>query len=208
MAVVQAKSDSKSASIAKKKLVTGEFRVSFPSVFKAKAFNDKQEAKFSVVMLFPKSVDLSRPAAGQTVSLKHAAFNAAVEKWGPKEEWPKNLRMPFRDGDEKSDTMGYAGHIFVTASSKNQPGLVDQGRRPILNEAQFYAGCYARAELIAFAYDQMGNKGVGFSLQNLQKLRDGDAFSGRKAAEDVFESVEDTSEDESSYDKPETDLGF
>lgn len=192
----------------KKKCVTHEFRVSFPSVFKAKAFED-QEAKYRVVMLFPKSVDLGKPAGKQKISLKHAAFNAAVEKWGPKEKWPKNLRWPFRDGNEKSDTAGYEDHIFVSASSKSQPGLVDQYLKPILNEEDFYAGCYARAEVIAFAYDTKGNKGVSFSLQNLQKLRDGEQFSGRRKAEDAFEAVETDSDNPENYsDDTSIDIGF
>ncbi len=186
-----------------KKCVTPEFRVSFPAVFKPKAFQD-QEAKYSVVMLFDKKVDLSKPASkGGKISLKQAAFNAATEKWGPKEKWPKGLRLPFRDGDEKEDLQGYANCTFISAASKTQPGLVDQVLRPILSEQDFYAGCYARAEVIAYAYDVAGNKGVSFSLQNIQKMRDGDKFSGRKDASEVFDAIEDTSDDESNYESSE-----
>lgn len=179
----------KQKAIEAKKCMTPEFRVSFPNVFKAKAFED-QEPKFSVVMLFDKKkADLT--------PLKKAVAYAAQEKWGAdKAKWPKNLRMPFRDGEEKSDMDGYAGHTFVSASSKQAPGVVDQ-QRNIITEADqsFYAGCYARATLIAFAYDKAGNRGVSFSLQNLQKLRDGQPFSGRKKAEDEFDAVEDTDAD-------------
>jgi hypothetical protein len=153
------------------------------------------------VMLFDKSADLS--------SLKKAALNAAIEKWGPKEKHPKNLRSPFRDGSERADTPGYDDCIFISASSKNQPGLVNQKRQPILNERDFYAGCYARAEVLAFAYDKAGNKGVSFSLQNIQKLRDGEAFSGKKSAEKVFDEVEDDSDNSDNYsDSDSADLGF
>lgn len=196
--------------IAKKKIITHEFRVSFPAIFKPKSF-EGNEPKYSIVMLFDKKIDLNKPAAGQKVSMKQAAHNAAIEKWGPKEKWPKNLRMPFKDGNEKADMNGYENTITVSASAKeaSQPGLVDQGRRPILNERDFYAGCYARAELIAFAYDIAGNRGVGFALQNVQKLRDGDKFSGKKNAEDVFDSVEDGSDDEDNYDEENTSgMGF
>jgi hypothetical protein len=195
--------------IERKKCMTPEFRASFPHLFEAKSFED-QPPKFSIVMLFPKNVDLKE--------LKRAVFNAATEKWGAKEKWPKNLRMPFRDGEEKSDLQGYAGHTFVSASSKasNQPQVIGNkkidGQFPRLtNEAEFYAGCYARATLIAFAYEKMGNKGVSFSLQNVQKLRDGEAFSGRKNADDEFEEVEDGSDNAENYGGDEaqaTDLGF
>ena len=43
----------------------------------------------------------------------------------------------------------------------------------------------------AYGYDKAGNKGVAFGLQNLQKLGDGERFSGRTAAEDDFDSVDD-----------------
>lgn len=178
--------------IAARKVTTPKFRVSFPHVFKPHAFNDKQEPKFSVVMLFDKKTDIS--------AMEKAADAAAIDKWGTdKKKWPKGLRMPFRDGNEKGDLKGYKNATVVSASSKEPPGVVDQGRQAILDANAFYAGCYARATLIAFAYDQMGNRGVSFSLQNLQKLGDGEKFSGRKAAEDDFDEVEDDSDSPDSY---------
>lgn len=177
--------------ISKKKCMTPKFRVSFPAVFEPKAF-EGQEAKYSVVMLFKKGeADLK--------AMRDAAHNVMTEKWGPKEKWPKNLRSPFRDGDEKSDTEGYEGHVFVSASNKLKPGLVDQRANPITDKEAFYAGCYARATVIAFAYDTKGNKGVSFSLQNIQKLGDGPSLSGRKAASEEFDAVEDESDDLTNY---------
>jgi Enterobacter phage Enc34, ssDNA-binding protein len=196
-------SDKKKNNIEAKKAMTPEFRVSFPHVFEAHTGFEGQQAKFSIVALFPKNVDLS--------GLKKAVFNAAVEKFGPKEKWPKNLRLPFRDGDEKSDLSGYEGTTYITASSMQRPGVVNQKLEPLTkDDNQFYAGCYARATLIAFAYDKAGNKGVSFSLQNVQKLRDGDPFSGRRKAEEEFDSVEDGSDDASNYggEEASSDMGF
>jgi len=107
--------------------------------------------------------------------------------------------MTFRDGDEKSDLEGYPGNIFVTASNKNKPQVIDQRKNHLTSEEAFYAGCYARASVIAFAYDNKGNKGVSFSLQNLQKVGDGESFTGRKAAQDEFDAVEDDSDDTENY---------
>lgn len=181
-------------SIEDKKVKTPKFRVSFPNLDQPKSFQG-QAAKYSITMLFPKDTDLTE--------MKRAAFKAKVEKWGKdKAKWPKRLKSPFRDGDaEKPEMKGYEGSIFVTASAKadNQPGMVDIDRQEITGK-DIYAGCYARAELIAFAYDTAGNMGISFSLQNIQKLGDGKKFSGKKDAKDVFESVEDQSEDADSYD--------
>lgn len=184
----------KDASIAKKKCITPVFRVSYPNVFEPKAFKEGQEAKYMVTMLFDKKkADLKR--------MRACADAAAAEKWGanPK-KWPRDLDMPFRDGDEeKADVDGYKGHIFVSAKSKTKPGLVDKQLQPIISKEEFYGGCYALAEVIAFAYDVGSNKGVAFALLNLQKKGDGPQFSGRKRAEDVFEVIEDSSDDEESY---------
>lgn len=184
-----------------KKCITPKFRVSFPQVFKPKSFRG-QEAKYSVVMLFDKSTDLT--------PLETACDNAIIEMYGDVDSVPKNFRRPFRKGSEREDTPGYENTIFVTANSKTQPGLIDRDKQPILNEQDFYAGCYARAELIAFCYDQMGNTGVSFSLQNIQKWADGAKFSGKRDAEDVFDSIEDGEDEESSYetDEESSSLGF
>lgn len=177
--------------IEKKKCLTPEFQVSFPHVFEAHTAFPGQPAKYSCVMLFDKKEDLK--------ALKTAALNAGIEKFGPREKWPKNLKLPFRDGDEKQDLQGYAGKIFVTATSKMKPGLVNARLEEVIAREDFYAGCYARATLIAFAYDTAGNKGVSFSLQNLQKTKNGTPFSGRRKAADEFEAIDDGSDKPESY---------
>ncbi len=186
-----------------KKVVTPEFRVSFPAVFKPKSFQG-QEAKYSVVMIFDEKTDIS--------GIKRAVRNAIVEEFGEdKARWPKKLRLPFRNASEREGTEGYEpGKIFISATSKTQPGLVDHNLEKIIAEQHFYAGCWARAELIAFYYDVSGNKGVSFSLQNLQKTKDDKSFSGRKKAEDVFDKVDNGAEDPESYsnDDQGVDLGI
>lgn len=181
--------------IEKKKCLTPEFRVSFPQVFKAKSFNEG-EAKYSVTMLFDKKTDLT--------ALKRIVAAAAKERFGAKEKWPKNLRLPFADGNEKQYD-GYKDTIVVRASSKLRPQIVDKNLDEIISEDDFYAGCYARAELVAFGYDTAGNKGVSFVLNHLQKLRDGQKFSGRKDAVEVFDKVEDASDDPESYSDSDDD---
>lgn len=173
-----------------------EFRVSFENVHKPKAFKDGQEPKYSITMLFPKNYDLSE--------LKRAAKNALLEKFGADQKrWPKNLRTPFRNGDEESDQPDYAGMIFVRASSKEKPPVVDQSMNPIMpdevGKQKFYSGCYARASLVAFAYDTNGNRGVSFGLLAVQKTKDGERLGGRRNLAEEFDAVADTSEDASSY---------
>jgi len=164
--------------------MTPEFRVSYPFIFRPGAPIDPgQEPKYSVAMLFAPKADLS--------VLKAAVKAATVEKWGADQaRWPKNLRSPFRDQGEKDDKQGYVrGAIFVVATSKQRPGLVDSNVQDIVEERQFYAGCYARATVRPFAYDQAGNRGVAFGLQNIQKLREGEPLGGRSSPQADFEPV-------------------
>lgn len=168
-------------------VITSEFRVSFANVFRpGKVMQEGATPKYGVTMLFPKGADLS--------ALTSAAHAVMVEKWGAdKAKWPKNLRNPFRDQGEK-DHAGYeAGAVFINATSQQRPGLVDAKLQDIIEERDFYSGCFARASVRAFAYDKAGNRGVAFGLQNVQKLRDGEPLGGRSRPSDDFEPVADTS---------------
>jgi hypothetical protein len=164
-------------------VLTPKFRVSFPNVFRpGKAMQVGKEPEYSITMLFPKGADLS--------ALKKAAHEAVVDKWGAdKEKWPKNLRNPFRDQGEKEFPGYEAGATFINAKSKQRPGLVDEKVQDIIEEHKFYPGCYARATVRAFAYDQQGNRGVSFGLQNVQKLADGEPLGGRTNPAQDFEPV-------------------
>jgi len=163
-----------------KKVVTPEFRVSFPAIFKPSEYNGKE--KFGVTMLFSNQTDLSK--------LKKMCVEVAKEKWG--EKLPKPLKMPFRDGNEKDldKYPSFEDTIFCAAQTLYQPGLVDEGLQPIIDESEFYAGCYARASVSAFAWEFQGKKGISLNLMNVQKLRNGDKLGGRVAAEDEFQAVE------------------
>lgn len=176
------------------KVTTPEFRVSFPSVFTPRPGMNGGKAKYSVMMLFPKSSDLS--------AVKRLLASAVKEEWGDK--IPPNLTNPIKDGDtdmmndgtlrcEKYPEM--KGHWIINAASIKKPGVVDGNLNAIIEEGEFYGGCYARATLHAYTYKPTKDKpqskiGVGFGLNNIQKLRDGDSFSGRSRAEEDFEVVE------------------
>lgn len=168
-----------------KTCVTPEARVSYPNVFKAASYNGGPE-KYSIVLTFDKAIDLN--------GLKKLCLEVAIEAFGPREKWEgKKVHMPFRDGDdERPGADGFKNCVFLNASSLHAPGIVDQGLKRIISEDVFYAGCYARAELNAFAYDKAGRRGVSFGLLNLQKTKDGAKFTSISKPEDVFEKLEDT----------------
>lgn len=172
-------------------IITPSFRVSYPNVFKAKRNELNGKDEYTLVALFPFGKD-----AKEMEGLKKAVNAAIIEKWSTDQsKWPKNLRNPLRDQAEREKEGklpdGYTrGHIMLNLKSTQRPGLVNQNREDIIDETEFYAGCWARASIRAFAYDQKGNRGVSFGLQNLQKVKDGDPLSGRAKAQDEFSAVD------------------
>lgn len=166
------------------KVTTPEFRVSFPSVFEPSKMDGQPQdaARYSVTMLFDKNADLTQ--------LKAAIRKAVEMKFPDPTKRPKGLKNPLRNGDEKPNLDGYPGCTFAAAKSKTRPGVVDQNVQPILSAEEFYAGCYARATVTVYYFDKAGNKGVALGLQNIQKIRDGQPFSGRSRAEDDFGSID------------------
>ena len=128
----------------------------------------------------------SRSRADST-SARCPADSVSVEKFKKKlSALPANFKKPFRDGEEKADLVGFgAGKVFSNLSSKMRPGLIFLDRTPITDPEDFYPGCYARATITAYAYDNVG-KGVALGLQNLQKIKDGDRLDSRTNPEDDF----------------------
>jgi len=176
--------------------ITPEFRVSYPKVFRPERNDLNGKDEYSVVALFPPGADLSK--------LKAACKAACEKKWGAdQKKWPKNLRDPFRDQaeKEKEDEEGNAympdgyvkGAIFLKLKTQKKPGLVNARNEDILDDSDFYGGCYARAQVSAATYFEKGNGGVSLYLNHVQKLRDGDPFgSAARNASDVFEPVSET----------------
>ena len=166
------------------KLTTPEFRVSYPSVFVARAAKKGEKEKFSVQMIFDKKTDITK--------MRQAVVDCASARWGTDQsKWPKNFQGPWHDGSEK-DADGYGPSVvYANASSMNRPDVVDQKVNRIAESSgDFYGGCYAHAVVNPFSYDHpMGKVGVSFGLQNLQKIRDGESFSGKAKAEDDFNEL-------------------
>lgn len=166
-------------------VMTPEFRAAMAYIFTPKK-NEKKgiEPKFMVRALFKKGEDLT--------ALKNIANAALIRKFGADpDKYPKNLRTPFRDQGEKSYEGYVDGAVFINFSSKSRPGLVDANVKPIIDPSQFYSGCYARAVVHAYGYDYMGNSGVAFELENIQKIRDGEPLSDRVQAEHAFAPIGD-----------------
>jgi hypothetical protein len=167
------------------RIITPTARLSFPALFKpARPMAEGADEKYQCELIFEKGANLA--------PLKEAIKTAIKNKWGDKP--PKNLRIPLRDGDtDREGKDGYEGCMFISARSKDRPGVVIGPHRDICTpdrEHEVYGGCYVRASITAFAYDTAGNKGVAWALNNVWKLRDGEPFGGRRNAQEEFGDVE------------------
>lgn len=177
---------------------TTECRLSFPYLVVPRAAQvDGGKPKFTAELLFAKN----DPAAMKTVEKAKAACKAAgIPKWGPDpSKWPKGLKMPFADGDAKADLNGYPGCLVIKCSSNQAPGIVNQKLDCVGekygNANELYAGVYVRADLRAYAWEAKGNKGISMSLENVQIVRRGDPFSGRKDPKQVFTVIANEDDD-------------
>lgn len=167
------------------RVVTGKVRLSYCHIFEPFSNDPDKEPRYSVTILIPKKDKI-------TLDKIYKAEEAAKEdgkssKFGGK--IPANLSSIIHDGDEEADldrNPEYAGHMYMSISSKTRPGIVDQDLNPILDSTAVYSGCYARVAMNAFAYNTSGKKGVSFGLNNIQFLEDGDPLGGRTRPEDDF----------------------
>ena len=175
---------------------TPTFRVSYPTVFAPEKNALNGDMEYSLVAIFPVGTDLS--------DMKLAAKTAAEKKWGlDPSKWPLNLKKPFRPCKERwkfvdGKQIVPAGYedgeamfaTFKQKADKGQPQIVDREVNPIRESQYFYAGCHAIASVRAYAYDNMGNKGVAFGLGNVQKVDDGVPLGGgRTLATNDFSPV-------------------
>lgn len=201
-------------------ITTLPFRLAFPEVFKPKAFQEGQPAKYSVTMLYPKDGSLlipSMPGNG-IMQLRKLAFDAAVAKWGEdRAKWPVAIRAldfktyvspngkdgwPIRDGD-MVEWDGFGGMLFVRASSKYPPAVYDRNVHLVTDEEDVCGGRICVAQINAYAYDDARNKGVTFGLNGLQILKDDGVVYGYRAnVEGAFNAFDDG---ESAFDATGTD---
>lgn len=173
------------------KLMTPVFRASFPQLFEAKSYGN-QDPKFSVVGLVQKAV--TGRDKELLVAMKKAAEKISIEKFGEaafrKMRKLGQFKWPFRDGEEK-ELAGYGPDvIFFTLSTKVAPGVIGRHKEP-LEEKDVYAGCYARATVSPYTFDNE-SKGVAFGLNNFQKVGEGEPFTHRTSADDDFDEADDT----------------
>lgn len=168
------------------KIITGKVRFSYANVWEPKSINGS-DPKYSVSLIIPKSDKATLKKVN--VAIEDAKKEGLVKLGG---KIPVNLKTPLRDGDtDRADDEIYEDSYFINANSNTKPGIVDKNVQTIIDQSEFYSGCYGRASIVFYAYNANGNKGIACGLQNLQKIEEGEPLGGHSRAEDDFDAVED-----------------
>lgn len=161
-------------------------RMSFANIWEPKSINGSDE-KYSVSCLIPKTDKA-------TLMKIHKAIEAAKEdaktrKWGGK--IPANLKLPLRDGDiDRPDDETYSGCMFLNATSKDAPQIVDRKVQPILDPMDCGSGDYCNVSVNFYGFAASGNRGIAAGLGNIQKVKTGERLAGKASAASDFEEIE------------------
>lgn len=154
-------------------ILTPEFRVSFPRIFEA-----DENGKFGLCMIFDEDVDFTE--LERLIAAKK------------KEVWPKGPKgaysEPILDGDKsQGQREELKSKFYINAKTKFRPGLVGPDKVDIVDEAEFYPGCWARATITLYNWTYMGKCGISVNVRNVQKLRDDEPLISFAKAEDDFD---------------------
>jgi len=181
-------------------MVTTRFRASYVHLLEPWTGDEDKDPRYGMQMIFDKKDPWLKEAKARVKAI-------AVEAFGPNAVrllQTGKLKNPFRDGDdERPGDDVYEGMVFINANGayagKKPPGLINQKKRDIRKmenpEEVFYSGCYARAEIKFYPFDQAGGKGIACYLFNVQKLAEGESLSGGRSADQVFDEADEDDED-------------
>lgn len=175
------------------KVVTGNVRFSYLTVFKPRAFAEGSPEQYSVVLLIPK--DQTKTIRKIKKAIDEEIREGMASFWKGKK--PANLWNPLRDGDdEKADEHPeYEGMYFLTAKSTQKPILLDEDGEELFDQSEMYSGCWGRADITFFAFDNK-TKGVGVGLNALKKTKDDKPFGNAMTVESAKKSFEEDEDEE------------
>lgn len=177
-------------------------RLSFPSIWKPTAY-EGAEPKYSAVFLIEKNSEGHKALVAHMREVAKAQWGEKAKAILERQDMDSNRQL-LKDGDgQKGFTQdgepkdGYAGHVFIKASNKQQPKIVGRGRQPLTEDDGIpYGGCYVNAQISIWAQDNKFGKFLNCKLLALQFWADGDRFGSADVANvDAFEEAEEVTED-------------
>lgn len=170
-------------------MISPVMRITYPALFEPKP-NPSGALKYSCSLLISKDDK-------EGVKQLQDAVAKAIQK-GKETLWSNKIPpfryQPLRDGDaelasgEKTGAE-YKNTLFLNCSSNEAPGVVfatASGPKPLLDTAAIFSGCYVRADINPFPYKNSGNCGIGWGLNNILLVKEGERLDGRMRATDAF----------------------
>lgn len=173
------------------KVIIRVAKMLYPNVFKSKSFRG-EDPKYSARILIPKLDDITVKKIKTAIQEAYKNNESALK--GNEQNVPpiEKLKLPLHDGDkEKPGDKNYSNTYFINANSRNAPEIIDKNKNPITDENEIYSGVICAVSLRFFAYNVNGNKGIGCSLGNIMKVKDGERISTRISAADDFANLDD-----------------
>jgi hypothetical protein len=163
------------------RVVTGRVRFSYVNLHTPRIIGDSTIPKYSLCVLINMEDD-------ETIEKIEAAIENAIERgealWKDFDGF--KIVSPLRSGNlERPDQKEFIDHYFLNAATRFRPAVVDKNVQEI-DPVEVYSGCYGRASLEFYPYNQNGNMGIGCGLRNVQKYEDGEHLAGRSSALDDF----------------------
>lgn len=167
-------------------------RLSFAHIWRAQEF-DQGESKFNANFLIDKEKQEKL-----ILQIKDAMRKAKAAKWGDNPPKMKLDQYCLQDGepvDEDSGEReplydGYEGMMFLKASNKKRPTIVDRDNTPLSEDDGYpYAGCYVDAIVNIYGFASKNpkiKKRINASLEGIRFRKDGEAFGAKPLDADAF----------------------
>lgn len=173
-------------------------RLSYANLLVPRPPGKNQEPVYSVTLIIPKNTKDGKRAIGLLRKAQEAAAQEGQEKFG--KNFAKKYKDLVRDADTHPDTdldknPEYEDSYTVNTKNSRKPRVVDQLKNDLHSSDDVYSGMYANVIINTYPYShETGGNGVGFSLQAVQKVRDGEQFGA--APIDIDEEFDEIEVDE------------
>lgn len=162
------------------------------------------KGKYGANFLLEKGTDGTKK---NIAKIRKAGNDAKQKRWGDEKNWPKLKpeKVCLRDGDLE-DYDGYEGCFYLSTNNDKKPQIItnrkDKDGKWIEAEEGHknapYSGCYVNALVRIWAQDNEHGKRLNASVEVVQFLRDGEAFSGAAPVDPNEKFTDDMVGDEGS----------
>lgn len=173
------------------KVLMKDVRLSYPQLYRAKAFGDgsQGEPAYSAEFLIPKDTSLGKKIIDM---IDDAIYEAKQKKWEGKDVKISKDKPFFKDGDDRDyERPETIDHMIVSARNVKKPRLLGIDKEDLHeSDGVLYAGCKVDAIVRVWAQDNKYGKRINCSLEAVRFRGDGDPFGAAPINVDEFEDIE------------------